>query len=100
MNLNLGFGLTASFVPLSWHQSWASPACWSVPQACQRRALRPGRRDAGTAAAGAFPLYLLFGLRTCPMKKVTAACKERSAARQPRPCDRCAPTDLRSRLAA
>ena len=34
----------------------------------------------GTAAAGACPLYMLFGLRTCPMKKVTAAAKERIAA--------------------
>ena len=35
----------------------------------------------GTAAAGACPLYMLFGLRTCPMQKVTAAAKERIAAR-------------------
>ena len=35
----------------------------------------------GTAAAGTCPLYLLFGLRTCPMQKVTAATKERISAR-------------------
>lgn len=35
----------------------------------------------GTAAAGTCPLYMIFGLRTCPMKKVTAAAKDRIAAR-------------------
>jgi len=35
----------------------------------------------GTAAAGACPLYMLFGLRTCPMQKVTAAANARVSAR-------------------
>ena len=35
----------------------------------------------GTAAAGTCPLYMIFGLRTCPMQKVTAAAKDRIAAR-------------------
>jgi hypothetical protein len=34
-----------------------------------------------TAAAGSCPLYMLFGLRTCPLQKATAAAKERIAAR-------------------
>ena len=34
-----------------------------------------------TSAVGACPLYMLFGLRTCPMKKVTAAARERVSAR-------------------
>jgi len=35
----------------------------------------------GTAAAGTCPLYRIFGLRTCPMKKANTAAKERIAAR-------------------
>ena len=35
----------------------------------------------GTAAAGSCPLYMLFGLRTCPMKKANRGATERTAAR-------------------
>jgi hypothetical protein len=34
-----------------------------------------------TSAAGACPLYMLFGLRTCPMKKAATRAAERIAAR-------------------
>ncbi|MEP7194399.1 MAG: DUF2892 domain-containing protein [Actinomycetota bacterium] len=35
----------------------------------------------GTAAAGTCPLYMIFGLRTCPMKKANTPAAERSYSR-------------------
>ena len=34
-----------------------------------------------TAAAGSCPLYALFGLRTCPLQKVTTPAAERTVSR-------------------
>jgi len=34
-----------------------------------------------TSAAGSCPLYMLFGLRTCPLQKVTTPDAERTASR-------------------
>lgn len=34
-----------------------------------------------TAAAGSCPLYMLFGLKTCPVQKVTTPAGERAASR-------------------
>ena len=34
-----------------------------------------------TAAAGSCPLYTLFGLRTCPLQKVTTPAAERTVSR-------------------
>jgi hypothetical protein len=35
----------------------------------------------GTSAAGSCPLYMLFGLRTCPLQKVTTPAAERKVSR-------------------
>jgi Protein of unknown function (DUF2892) len=35
----------------------------------------------GTAAAGTCPLYMLFGLRTCPMKKANTGAAKVTASR-------------------
>jgi Protein of unknown function (DUF2892) len=35
----------------------------------------------GTAAAGTCPLYMIFGLRTCPMKKATTPAAKVTASR-------------------
>lgn len=38
---------------------------------------------AGTCAAGTCPLYMIFGVRTCPLKKVSDRAAERVAVREP-----------------